>query len=48
MPLPTRKKDERRDMFLNRCMADKTMLKEYPDRKQRFAVCNSQADKNKR
>ena len=47
MPLPKRKENEKRDIFINRCMSDKTMNKEYPKREQRFAVCNTQADKKK-
>ena len=51
MPLPT-PKDESQDVFADRCMVDSTMTGEYPDSKQRFAVCMSQykakeADDNK-
>ena len=41
MPLP-KPKGESRDEFADRCMVNPTMLKEYPDQKQRFAVCMSQ------
>ena len=41
MPLVKPKKDESKDDFLDRCMGDKIMNEEYPDNKQRYAVCNS-------
>jgi len=40
-PMPTRKKDERKKDYIERCMGDPVMLKEYPDEKQRFAVCST-------
>ena len=39
MPLPTPKKDEKQDYFMARCMGDPTMRNEFPDEKQRDAVC---------
>jgi hypothetical protein len=44
MPLPKRKENERRKPFILRCMADDTMNAEYPDERQRFAVCLTQSD----
>lgn len=44
MPLPKPKKDESHDDFMERCMSDDVMLKEYDDEKQRYAVCQSQWD----
>jgi len=41
MPLPKPRSDESRDEFLQRCMGDDTMNEEFPDRDQRYAVCNS-------
>ena len=41
MPLPSPNKDEKRKDYLNRCMATSVMNKDFPDRSQRFAVCNS-------
>ena len=38
MPLPTRRRDEKRGEFLNRCMANEEMNKEFPDSGQRFAA----------
>lgn len=42
MPIPERKKDEEKNVFIGRCMGDETMKKEYPDSKQRVAICISQ------
>lgn len=39
MPIPKPKKDEKKQDFIDRCMSDETMLKEYPDEKQRAAIC---------
>jgi phage I-like protein len=46
MPLPT-PNSETSDVFANRCMADSTMVAEYPDSKQRYAVCMAQYDAKK-
>ena len=43
MPIPSRKDGEDRSKFMSRCMSDPTMGKEYPDGKQRTAVCISKA-----
>mgnify|MGYP003153188901 CR=1 FL=1 len=43
MPLPTRNKDEDAKKFVNRCMSSDKMKKEYPDSKQRVAVCVNQS-----
>jgi len=42
MPLPTPNKGEERDDFVSRCMSNDTMKSEFPDQKQRLAVCFSQ------
>lgn len=42
MPLPEKEAGETRSEFMVRCMADDTMVEEFPDRGQRLAVCNSQ------
>lgn len=39
MPLP--QPSETRDEFIDRCMADAEAVSDYPDRAQRFAVCQS-------
>jgi hypothetical protein len=43
MPTPSRRKDEEKQGFVSRCMSNETMKKEYPDEKQRVAICISQA-----
>lgn len=43
MPLPSKKDGEDRNKFMSRCMSDPKMSKEYPDNKQRTAVCISKA-----
>ena len=43
MPLPSRKEDESRENFMSRCMSDNNVSKEFPDGKQRTAVCMSKA-----
>lgn len=45
MPLPKPQPDEAKKDFLDRCMGDKLMNNEYPDSKQRYAICNSLWDK---
>lgn len=39
--MPTPQKDEKKDGFITRCMNNPEMELEFPDQKQRFAVCNS-------
>jgi len=46
MPIPSPNKDEDRKSFMSRCMSDSKMNKEYPDQKQRTAVCMSKACEN--
>jgi len=45
MPVPTRRKNERRKDFIDRCMGDDTMNKDFDDVKQRYAVCIRQSEK---
>jgi len=48
MPIPTPNEGEELKDFRQRCMGNDTMVKEYPDEKQRYAICNQQwRDKNK-
>tara|TARA_A100001515_G_scaffold144617_1_gene149254 strand:- start:1247 stop:3739 length:2493 start_codon:yes stop_codon:yes gene_type:complete len=42
--MPTRREGEEREDFISRCMSDDKMNTEYPERDQRFAICNSYAD----
>ena len=43
MPLPKRREDESRENFMSRCMSNKDSKKEFPDNKQRVAVCLTKA-----
>lgn len=42
MPLPERRKGEPHGEFQSRCMSDPVMIKDYPDIKQRAAICYKQ------
>jgi len=44
MPLVKPKDKEKRNDFIERCMGDSTSVDDYPNRGQRFAVCNSLYD----
>src|SRR5690606_554679 len=44
MPIPTPRPDESTDEFIERCMADETMVAEYPNEDQRLAICHSQLE----
>jgi len=47
MPLPKPTPIEDADKFIDRCMSNDTMNTEYPDEKQRYAVCVSQFENTK-
>jgi hypothetical protein len=47
MPIPSKKPDEDKEKFVSRCMSDEVMKKDYPDSKQRVAVCLGQIKKSK-
>jgi len=47
MPIPSRKQNEDKNSFISRCMSNDTMKKEYPDNKQRVAICLGQTKKTK-
>ena len=47
IPIPTVSKGEDEKSFIGRCMGDSVMNKEYPDNKQRLAVCYSVFRKSK-
>ena len=48
MPLVKPRDKEKRKDFLERCMGDQTSVDDFPDRSQRFAVCNGlYNDRNK-
>jgi len=42
MPLPSPKKDQKKEDFINSCMASPAMSEEFKDPKQRAAICYSQ------
>jgi hypothetical protein len=44
MPLPKPRAGESQQDFHSRCMGDETMMSDFPDQKQRNAVCCSQWD----
>ena len=47
MPMPKPKSDESHDDWMDRCMGDDVMVGEFPDDKQRAAVCEQQWKKGK-
>lgn len=49
MPIPSPSKKETREKFVARCMSSDVMKKEFPENKQRLAVCfNRWKTKNKK
>jgi hypothetical protein len=47
MPLPSPKGSEKQSDFVSRCMGTSVMKNDFPDQKQRAAVCYSQWRKAK-
>ena len=47
MPLPSSRKNQDKVSFVSSCMGDPQMVKEFPDSKQRAAVCYSQNKRRK-
>ena len=47
MPMPKPRKGEGQDNFIERCMGDPVMTKDYPEADQRRAVCQKQWDDRK-
>jgi capsid protein len=45
--MPTPEKGEKGDDFLSRCMGNPTMVKDYPENAQRYAVCQAQLKERK-
>ena len=43
MPLPKKNKDQDPKQFISNCMGTPSMKKEYPDQKQRVAICINQS-----
>jgi len=48
MPLPKPNPREPEKDFIGRCMGNETANKDFPDNKQRYAVCQSQWDRRKK
>jgi hypothetical protein len=48
MPLPTPKNNQEESDFIGSCMGSETMNKEYPNQKQRAAICYSQYKRKKK
>jgi hypothetical protein len=46
MPIPKPNKDESKKEFVQRCMVDDVMVKEYDNIDQRLAVCSSTYEEN--
>lgn len=47
MPIPSRKQNEDKNKFVSRCMSNETMKKDYPDSKQRVAICLGETRQSK-
>tara|TARA_R110002096_G_scaffold331535_1_gene525551 strand:- start:138 stop:911 length:774 start_codon:yes stop_codon:yes gene_type:complete len=43
MPIPSRRKEEKPNDFMSRCLSDNKLAEEFPDSKQRTAVCMGKA-----
>jgi len=48
MPLPNPGNKESKDKFIQRCVSDPKVNKEYPDNAQRYAVCQTQWKKKEK
>ena len=46
MPIPKPNKDESKKEFVQRCMVNDVMVKEYDNTDQRLAVCSSTYEEN--
>lgn len=44
MPIPKKETGETTNEFINRCMSDEKLIKEYPDNDQRYAICVGQVE----
>ena len=47
MPIPTPTNAEGKDEYIVRCMSDETMITEFVDTTQRYAVCIKTYEENK-
>jgi|688.fasta_scaffold580177_2 hypothetical protein len=48
MPIPKPEQGEKTKDFISRCMGNETMVKDYKDNGQRYAICISQTKKDKK
>lgn len=48
MPIPKPRKNQKEDLFIGDCMGDEAMMKDFPNQKQRYAVCKSTFDRAKK
>lgn len=48
MPIPSPSKNQDQDSFMQDCMGDPTMNKDYKDQKQRAAICYRQYSERKK
>jgi hypothetical protein len=48
MPFPKISPNETQEEFVQRCMADDTMIQEYPNEQQRLAICYLQGKNGKK
>lgn len=46
MPIPKPEAGESQDDFISRCMGNDTMVGDFPDESQRYAVCIDQVKKD--
>lgn len=48
MPIPTPKPNQEESDFIGACMSSKSMNEDYPNQKQRYAICISQFNRKKK
>ena len=48
MPIPKPSKKEKEDKYIGDCMSDNQMGKDFPNQKQRYAVCKTTFDRAKK
>jgi hypothetical protein len=48
MPIPKPKSNQKEDKYIGDCMGDNQMGKDFPNQKQRYAVCKTTFDRAKK
>ena len=48
MPIPKPSKNQKEDKYIGDCMGDKTLNTEFPNQRQRYAVCKTTFDRAKK